>query len=109
MGRTANRRDKGIAFRERSGGSATTLRQEFATYGLPDLAFYVVGALKISAGVILLAALWLPMPERVAAVVVAGLMVGAIATHRRVRDPLHKSLPAAVMLAMSVGIFFLPL
>jgi hypothetical protein len=91
------------------GGSAATLRQEFAAYGLPELAFYVVGALKISAGVILLAALWLPMPERVAAIIVTGLMIGAMAMHRRVRDPLRKSLPAAAMFAMCVGIIFLPL
>jgi high-affinity Fe2+/Pb2+ permease len=91
------------------GGSAAPLRQEFAANGLPALAFYVFGALEVSAGVILLAALWLPMPERVAAIIVAGLMIGAMAMHRRVRDPLRKSLPAAAMFAMCVGIIFLPL
>jgi hypothetical protein len=91
------------------GGTAQTLRQEFSAYGLPAVAFHVVGALKISAGVILLAALWLPMPERVAAIVVAGLMVGAIAMHIKVKDPARKSVPAVLMLAMCVGIYLLPL
>jgi uncharacterized membrane protein YphA (DoxX/SURF4 family) len=89
------------------GGDATSLRQEFAAYGLPAIAFYIVGALKISAGVILLAGLWLPMPEQLAATVVAGLMVGAILMHVRIKDPVRKSVPAALMLLMCAGIVFL--
>lgn len=89
------------------GGQARTLREEFAAYGLPVSAFYVVGALKISAGVILLAALWLPMPARLAATVVAGLMVGALFMHMKVKDPTRKSVPAALMLAMCLGIIVL--
>lgn len=91
------------------GGGAQTLRQEFSAYGLPTIAFYIVGALKISAGVMLLSALWLPLPERLAAIVVAGLMIGAIAMHVRVKDPVLKSVPAVLMLAMCVGIVMLPL
>jgi hypothetical protein len=89
------------------GGDARTLRQEFVVYGLPGFAYHVVGALKIAAGVVLLAALWLPMPARLAAVVVAGLMVGALMMHARVKDPMLKSVPAALMLAMCVGIALL--
>ncbi len=89
------------------GGSAQTLRQEFDTYGLPAAAFYVVGTLKVLAGVILLAALWLPMPARLAATVVAGLMVGALLMHAKAKDPIRKSVPAVVMLAMCVGIVVL--
>lgn len=88
------------------GGSALTLRQEFDTYGLPAGAFYVVGTLKVVAGVILLAALWvpMPMPARLAAGVVAGLMVGALLMHVKAKDPVRKSVPAVVMLAMCLGI-----
>jgi DoxX-like family len=86
------------------GGTAQTLRQEFAAYGLPAGAFYVVGTLKIAAGVILLGALWLPLPARLAATVVAGLMVGALVMHAKVKDPTSRSVPAALMLAMCVGI-----
>lgn len=86
------------------GGTAQTLREEFSTYGLPAVAFYVVGTLKILAGVTLLASLWLPMPARLAATVVAGLMVGAIAMHIKVKDPVRKSVPAILMLAMCASI-----
>ena len=83
------------------------MRQEFAAYGLPVSVFYAVGTLKVAAGVILLASLWLPMPARLAATVVAGLMVGALAMHMRAKDPARKFVPAALMLAMCVGIVVL--
>ena len=89
------------------GGAATSLKEEFQAYGLPEAAFYVVGALKITAGVILIAGVWVPLPVGLAAGVVAALMIGALAMHVKVRDPLMKSLPAALMLVMSVAILLL--
>lgn len=89
------------------GGEATTLKEEFRAYGLPDLAFYVVGALKIAAGVVLVAGLWLDLPVRLAAGVVAALMIGALAMHAKVGDPARRSLPAALMLVMSAAIVVL--
>lgn len=41
------------------GGAAQTLQDEFAAYGLPDFAFYLVGALKIGAAVVLIAGVWM--------------------------------------------------
>ena len=89
------------------GGNAQTLRQEFDAYGLPAIAFYGVGTLKILAGLILLAGVWLPLPVELAAAVVAALMIGAIAMHIRVKDPARKSVPAALMLVMCLGIVLL--
>lgn len=89
------------------GGEATSLKAEFAEYGLPPLAFYVVGALKIGAGIVLLGGLWMDLPVRAAAGLVAVLMVGALIMHVRVGDPPKKSLPAAAMLLMSAGIWLL--
>jgi uncharacterized membrane protein YphA (DoxX/SURF4 family) len=89
------------------GGKATTLKEEFAAYGLPEGAWYVVGALKVAAGILLIAGVWLPLPVDIAAGVVAVLMVGALAMHLKVRDPLMKSLPAALMLAMCLAIVIL--
>jgi hypothetical protein len=89
------------------GGAARTLREEFQVYGLPTAAFYIVGTLKVLAGVILLAALWMPMPARSAASIVAGLMVGALFMHAKVKDPALRSVPAGLMLAMCVGIVVL--
>lgn len=86
------------------GGAAQTLQGEFAAYGLPGFAFYLVGALKIGAAIVLIAGVWFALPVREAAGLVAMLMIGAIAMHLKVGDPLLKSLPAALMLAMSAAI-----
>ncbi|TVP59003.1 MAG: DoxX family protein [Gemmatimonadales bacterium] len=92
---------------EYRGGSATSLKEEFRAYGLPDIAFYVVGALKILAGIVLIAGIWINLPVTIAAAVVAVLMVGALAMHVKVRDPIKKSVPAALMLVMSLAIVVL--
>jgi hypothetical protein len=91
------------------GGSAQSLKEEFATYGLPDWTFYVVGILKVGSAILLLLGIWVKSPDlvRLPALVVAGLMVGALAMHAKVKDPLTKSLPALAMLLMCVALWFL--
>lgn len=89
------------------GGDATSLREEFAVYGLPTFAFPVVGVLKVGAALVLIAGVWLDLPVQVAAAVVAALMVGAVAMHVKVGDPVTKALPATAMLAMSGAIALL--
>lgn len=89
------------------GGASTNLKAEFAAYGLPEPVFWLVGALKVTAGVVLVAGLWLTLPVQWAAVIVSMLMLGALAMHAKVKDPAIKSLPAALMLAMSLGIVYL--
>ena len=86
------------------GGASQTLQEEFAAYGLPGFAFYLVGALKVGAAVVLIAGAWMALPVRAAAGLVAVLMFGAGAMHLKVGDPLKKALPAALMLALSVAI-----
>lgn len=89
------------------GGEARNLKEEFAEYGLPAAAFYVVGALKIIAGVILIAGIWLDLPVQLAAGVVAVLMLGAVAMHVKVKDPAMRAVPAFLMLVMSATIVLL--
>ncbi len=89
------------------GGEARSLREEFSAYGLSDAVFYIVGGLKISAAILLLAGIWYSQVVLPAAAVVAGLMLGALAMHVKVKDPLIRSVPALLMLGMSVAIIFL--
>jgi hypothetical protein len=89
------------------GGEATSLREEFAVYGLPYPVFVLVGILKVASGVVLIAGVWLELPVQLAAGVVAALMVGALAMHVKVRDPLKKAVPATLMLVMSAAIVLL--
>lgn len=95
------RRQSATAYR---GGEAKNLKDEFAAYGLPAPMFYIVGGLKIVCGVLLLVGLAYPPVVLPAAAVVAVLMVGAVTMHLKVRDPVSKYVPAALMLAMSVAI-----
>jgi hypothetical protein len=89
------------------GGSAQSLKEEFAMYGLPAWSFYAVGALKVGSAVLLLAGIWVPELIRPPALIVAALMVGALAMHARVKDSPKKFLPALLMLLMCVAIFVL--
>ena len=89
------------------GGAAQSLKEEFAAYGLPDWTFYAVGFLKVTSAVLLIAGIWAPTLIRPPAAVVAVLMVGALAMHAKVRDPLTKSLPAFLMLLMCIAIIWL--
>jgi DoxX-like family len=86
------------------GGTSRSMREEFATYGLPAWAMLVVGSLKVGAACALIAAVWIPSLATPAAVLVGVLMLGALAMHARVKDPLMKSLPAATILVMCTGI-----
>ena len=95
------RRESATAYR---GGEAKNLKDEFATYGLPAPMFYIVGGLMIICGVLLLVGLAYPPVVLPAAAVVAVLMMGAVAMHLKVGDPVSKYVPAALMLAMSGAI-----
>lgn len=86
------------------GGSAKNLKEEFATYGLPVWFFYLVGALKIGSALALLAGIWYPELVLYAAGVICLLMLGSLSMHLKVHDPLKKSLPALLMLVMSVSL-----
>jgi hypothetical protein len=89
------------------GGSAQSLKEEFAAYGLPDWTFFAVGFLKVASAVLLIVGIWAPVLIRPPAAIVAVLMIGALAMHAKVRDPLTKSLPAFLMLVMCVAIIWL--
>lgn len=86
------------------GADSEELKEEFAAYGLPDVAFYVVGTLKVLSAVALIAGIWYPALVLPAAAVVAVLMVGALVMHAKVGDAAIKSLPALLMLLMSAGL-----
>ncbi|MDA0684086.1 MAG: DoxX family protein [Bacteroidetes bacterium] len=89
------------------GGQAKSLKEEFDAYGLPSVAFFIVGALKIGAAVALIVGFWMPELIQPSATIVAVLMVGAFVMHVKVGDPIVKSVPALLMLAMSAGILWL--
>lgn len=88
------------------GGAASSMREEFKIYGLPEWFCYVVGALKVTSALTLLSSLVYPNIRVYPAAVVSILMVGALMMHVKVKDPVKKSLPAASVLLMCLLIVF---
>ncbi len=86
------------------GGNAKNLKDEFAAYGLPSWAHYLVGALKISSALALIVGLWISSVGFYASILVAFLMLGALGMHFKIKDPLRKSVPALLILGMSLAI-----
>lgn len=84
------------------GGEAKSLKEEFKAYGLPEWSFYTVGALKLTAAVMLLIGFVVPVVLLVGAALMTVLMLGAVAMHAKVGDPAIRYVPAAVMLIMSL-------
>ncbi|MDQ5901595.1 MAG: hypothetical protein QG580_310 [Patescibacteria group bacterium] len=87
------------------GRGAHNMKEEFSAYGLPSWFMYVVGFLKLGIAFVLIAGLFvmnftyfvLPSLQ-----LLAVLMVGAIFMHIKVKDTLTRSIPAVLMLSMSV-------
>jgi uncharacterized membrane protein YphA (DoxX/SURF4 family) len=89
------------------GGSSKSIIEEFASYGLPAWFSYLVGALKISSAILLMAGIWVPQLVLPVSSLVSSLMVGAILMHLKIRDPLIKSLPALLMLILGLSIILM--
>jgi len=84
------------------GGTAANMTDEFQVYGLPGWSVQFVGFLKLMFAAGLIAGIWFPALTMPAAVGIAVLMLGAVAMHLKVRDPLKKSLPALTILVLSL-------
>ena len=82
------------------GGTAKNMTEEFQVYGLPKWFVGVVGFLKVLCAALLVVGIWVPVLTRPAAGGLAVLMLGAIAMHVKVKDPLKRSLPAFTMLVL---------
>ena len=89
------------------GGDAKTLKEEFATYGLPSWFFYLIGTLKILCALSILAGIWFHPLATLGGAGLAVLMAGAFAMHLKVKDHFSKAIPSLVMLALSLAIALL--
>ena len=86
------------------GGDAKTMMQEFETYGLGNTLCYLVGFLKVSFSVVLIASIKYPSLELVAGSVLGVLLTGSILMHIKIKDALVKSFPAALFLLFCLAI-----
>lgn len=83
------------------GGAAKNMKEEFAAYGLPIPVMIVVGAIKVSIAIALIASLWFPDLIRPACGILSLLMLCAVAMHVKVKDPIKKSLPALTLFLLT--------
>lgn len=93
-----NRFDKDTGYR---GGDATNMREEFQEYGMSETTMYAVGATKVSLALLMLAGLVKPRLTRPASAGLAAFMVGAVAMHAKVRDPIKRAAPALTVFTLS--------
>jgi hypothetical protein len=89
------------------GGEAKNMKEEFSTYGLPSWLMSVIGTLKVLLSIGLIISIWYPALELYTAGGIGFLMLGAVAMHIKVSDPIKKSFPAAFFLVLSVVIILL--
>ena len=89
------------------GGDAQSMKDEFASYGLPDYFVWVIGFSKVTLATLLLIGIYFNSLVFPASVGMALLMVGAIAMHVKVNDDIIKSLPATIFLILSLSVAFL--
>lgn len=95
------RRNRPTAYRP---DGAANIREEFQRYGFPEGTWKVVGASKVLIAGMLIAGIFFPVVVPFAAGALTVLMIGAVASHLRVGDPMVKSVPALLMLAMSAAV-----
>lgn len=84
------------------GGEAQDMRAEFEVYGLPSWFMILIGTIKVILACCLIVGFWFPIIIRPAAIGIALLMLGAVAMHIKIGDPIIKSLPATSMFIMSL-------
>lgn len=83
------------------GGVAKTLKEEFAQYNLPGWSCYVVGFLKVTSALFLIAGIWIPQIVLPFAVLISFLMLSAVTLHIMIHDSYYKAMPALGVLVMS--------
>ncbi|MEM7646603.1 MAG: DoxX family protein [Pseudomonadota bacterium] len=98
------RRNQATAYR---GKNATNMKEEFAAYGLPQWAFFMIGFLKIGFASLILASLWSPQLIVIGAAGLGVLMLGAVLMHVKVKDQFIKTVPALLMLLICGALIFL--
>ena len=92
---------------EYRGGDAKSMKEEFAVYGLPSWAIYVVGFFKLAFAVLLIVGIWVPSLTAPAAGGMGALMLGAVLMHVKVKDSVRKTLPALTMLVFCLLVILL--
>ncbi len=74
-------------------------RDNFARWGCPDPARFVIGAIEVGVAGAAIAVVRAPEARPVATIGTLGSMAGALATHSRAGDSAHNDVPPALLAA----------
>ena len=82
------------------GGNAGSMKEEFKAYGLPETMIYIVGFIKVTFAIMLIAGIWVESLVDPAAIGMAVMMLGAIIMHLKIKDSFKQTLPALTLLVI---------
>jgi len=88
------------------GGNAKTIVEEFEVYGLSKSLCYVIGVLKVSLALLLLASIQFESLTLIGSLGLAVLLLGSIIMHLKIKDPMYKSFPAFLFILMNLAIAY---
>lgn len=88
------------------GGNAKTIVEEFEVYGLSKTFCYVIGFLKVTLSLLLLASIKFESLTLIGSIGLAALLLGSVAMHIKVKDELYKSFPALIFIVLNLIIIF---
>ena len=88
------------------GGEAQNIFEEFEVYGFSKQFCYVIGFLKVSLALLLLASIQFQALAFVGSLGLAILLLGSILMHFIIKDPLYKSFPAFLFFVMNLLIAY---
>lgn len=88
------------------GGNAKTIIEEFEVYGLSKNFCYLIGFLKVSLAIVLLASIVLGSLTLIGSLGLTVLLLGSVLMHIKIKDPLYKSFPAMLFIVMNLIIAY---
>ena len=88
------------------GGESQNIFEEFEVYGFSKQFCYVIGFLKVSLALLLLASIQFQALAFVGSLGLAILLLGSILMHFIIKDPLYKSFPAFLFFVMNLLIVY---
>jgi hypothetical protein len=84
------------------GGDAKTIVEEFKVYGFSKNFCYLIGFLKVSLAIILMASIQFEMLTLIGSLGLSALLAGSILMHIIVKDVWYKSFPAFLFIVMNL-------
>ena len=81
--------------------------EEFDQYGLPKWSVGIIGFLKVSLAFFLILSIWFPALETSVLTAIGILMIGAIGMHIKIGDAYSKSIPAFLLLSLTLAVYLL--